>query len=175
MSVSTALWLLACTVDDSPGLSGGEPQAADGGSGDDGLSEGDDGGGGEALWSDVVAVTATGDAGAYTFAATISSPDVDCDRYSDWWEVLTPEGALVFRRILDHSHAHEQPFTRDGGPVEVAATDPLVVRGHFHPTGYGGAAMEGSVAEGFAPAPAIERSFAAAVESQAPQPDKCLF
>ncbi len=175
MTVSMSLWLLACTpADDSPSVSDDDG----GGATDDGTDDatgGDDGTSGEPLLSNVQAVIVTGDEGAYTFAATLKSPDVDCDRYSDWWEVLTTEGALVYRRILDHSHAHEQPFTRDGGPVKVAATDALVVRGHFHPTGYGGDAMAGSVAKGFVAAPSIGKDFAAGVESQAPQPKKCLF
>ena len=193
MTVSIALWLLACTpADDSPSVSddgaggatddGGTADAGDGGSGDDAgngggddADGGDDGTSGDPLVSNVEAVAATGDPGAYTFAATLSSPDVDCDQYADWWEVLTPAGTLVYRRILDHSHAHEQPFTRDGGPVKVTATDPLIVRGHFHPTGYGGAAMSGSVAKGFVSAPEIDKDFAPGVESKDPQPKKCLF
>ena len=183
MTVSIALWLLACTrADDSPPVSddgaGGATDdggTGDGGSGDDATGGGDDGTSGDPLVSNVEAVAVTGDPGAYTFAATLRSPDVDCDQYSDWWEVLTPEGTLVYRRILDHSHAHEQPFTRDGGPVKVSATDPLIVRGHFHPTGYGGAAMSGSVTKGFVAAPEIGKDFAPGVETQDPQPEKCLF
>ena len=183
MTVSIALWLLACTrADDSPPVSddgaGGATDdggTGDGGSGDDATGGGDDGTSGDPLVSNVEAVAVTGDPGAYTFAATLRSPDVDCDQYSDWWEVLTPAGTLVYRRILDHSHAHEQPFTRDGGPVKVSATDPLIVRGHFHPTGYGGAAMSGSVTKGFAAAPEIGKDFAPGVETQDPQPEKCLF
>jgi hypothetical protein len=174
MTVSIALWLFACTADDSPSVSddGDGGAADDGGTGDEG---GDDGTNGDPLFADVEAVDATGDAGAYTIAVTLRSQDVDCDQYADWWEVLTPEGSLVYRRILDHSHPHEQPFTRDGGPVEVTATDPLIVRGHFHPTGYGGAAMSGTVAKGFVAAPEIGKDFAADVESQKPQPKGCLF
>ena len=183
MTVSIALWLLACThADDSPSVSddgaGGATDdggTADDGTGDDGTGGGDDGTSGEPLLSNVEAVSVTGDPGAYTFAATLRSPDVDCDQYSDWWEVLTPKGTLVYRRILDHSHADEQPFTRDGGPVKVSATDPLIVRGHFHPTGYGGAAMSGSVTKGWVAAPEIGKDFAPGVEKQDPQPKKCLF
>jgi hypothetical protein len=179
MTVSIALWLLACTpADDSPSVSdaGAGGATDDGGTGDAGDDgSGDDGTGGDPALSNVEAVAATGDPGAYTVAVTLRSPDVDCDRYSDWWEVLTPEGTLVYRRILDHSHAHEQPFTRDGGPVKVSASDPLIVRGHFHPTGYGGAAMSGSVAQGFVKAPEIGKDFAPGVESKDPQPKKCLF
>jgi hypothetical protein len=183
MTVSLALWLLACTpADDSPSVSddgsgggddGGEGAGDDATGGDD--AGGDDGTDGDALVADVEAVSATGDEGAYTFAVALRSPDVDCDQYADWWEVLTPEGALVYRRILDHSHPHEQPFMRDGGPVEVSSTDPLIVRGHFHPSGYGGTAMGGTVAKGFAAAPEIGKDFAPGVESEEPQPKKCLF
>ena len=182
MTVSIALWLCACTADDSPSVSddgdggaGDDGGTGDEGGGDDAAGGGDDGTNGDPLLSDVQAVAATGDPGAYTIAVTLRSPDVDCDQYSDWWEVLTPEGALVYRRILDHSHPHEQPFTRDGGPVKVTATDPLIVRGHFHPTGYGGVAMSGTVANGFAAAPEIDKGFAPDVESQEPQPKECLF
>ena len=193
MTVSIALWLYACTADDSPSVSddgdggaaddGGNGEAAgddggnegDGGGGDDANGGGDDGTSGDPLLSDVEAVAATGDPGAYTIAVTLRSPDVDCDQYADWWEVLTPEGTLVYRRILDHSHPDEQPFTRDGGPVKVGATDPLILRGHFHPTGYGGAAMSGTVAKGFVAAPEIKKGFAPDVESQKPQPKECLF
>ena len=185
MTVSIALWLLACTqTDNSPSVSddgaggatddGGTADAGDDGTGDD-ATGGDGGTSGDPLVSNVEAVSVTGDPGAYTFAATLRSPDVDCDQYSDWWEVLTPEGTLVYRRILDHSHADEQPFTRDGGPVKVSATDPLIVRGHFHPTGYGGAAMSGSVTKGWVAAPEIGKDFAPGVEKQDPQPKKCLF
>jgi hypothetical protein len=186
MTVSIALLLLACTsADDSPPLSDDEVPADDGlgegdeGAGDDGNTgdggSGDDGTGGDPLVSNVEAVIVTGEEWAYTFAATLRSPDVDCKQYSNWWEVLTPAGTVVYRRILDHSHADEQPFTRDGGPVTVKSTDALIVRGHFDPTGYGGQAMEGSVAKGFVKAPEIGKDFAADVEDDAPQPKKCLF
>src|SRR6185436_14902917 len=101
MTVSIALWLLACTrADDSPSVSddgaggatddGGTGDAGDGGSGDDAGSGGDDatgggddGTGGDPLLSNVEAVAATEDSGAYTVAVTLHSPDVDCDQYSD--------------------------------------------------------------------------------------------
>src|SRR6185436_9893652 len=70
MTVSIALWLLACTrADDSPSVSddgagganddGGTGDAGDGGSGDDAT-------GGDPLLSSVEAVSVTGDPGAYT-------------------------------------------------------------------------------------------------------------
>ncbi|HHO54630.1 MAG TPA: hypothetical protein ENK18_28080 [Deltaproteobacteria bacterium] len=123
---------------------------------------------------DVEAVTVSGDPGAYTFAVTLASDETGCDQYADWWEVLGADGSLLFRRILDHSHPSEQPFTRSGAPVEVSSEQQLVVRGHLHPRGYVGGALSGSVAAGFAPVD-LEPGFADDVEQAAPQPDGCLF
>lgn len=50
--------------------------------------------------AEVSEVKATGQANKYTFAVTVKSPDTGCDRYADWWEVITPEGELIYRRVL---------------------------------------------------------------------------
>ncbi len=124
--------------------------------------------------ADVVSVEATGEPGAYTFEVGISSPDTGCDRYADWWEVLSEDGGLLYRRVLTHSHVDEQPFVRPGGPVEVA-TDQLVwVRAHMHPGGYGGRAAKGSVAGGFELVD-LEAGFASAAAAQEPLPRGCRF
>lgn len=129
---------------------------------------------GAAPVADVVSVAVTGETGAYTFAVGIRSDETGCDRYADWWEVLTPEGSLVYRRILDHSHPSEQPFVRTGGPVSVGAADPLVVRAHLAPGGFHGAAMAGSVADGFGEVE-LKPGFAADLEAVPPLPSGCLF
>jgi len=123
----------------------------------------------------VKAVTATGDPGAYTFAATLLTADIDCDQYADWWEVITPTGELLYRRILLHSHPDEQPFTRDGGPVPVQAGDEVVLRAHMNTTGYGGEALRGSVSAGFVFDPKIGEEFAANLATQEPLPTDCLY
>jgi hypothetical protein len=125
--------------------------------------------------ADVLNVSISGAQGAYTFAVTVDSPDTGCDQYSDWWEVLTPEGELLYRRILLHSHVNEQPFTRQGGPVPVQSQQTVIVRAHMSNLGYGGAAMRGTVEGGFEPAPDIKEDFAPEVETQAPQPLFCLY
>lgn len=122
--------------------------------------------------ADVLKVAARGKPGAYQLAVTIRSPDRDCNAYANWWEVVGEDGKLLFRRVLMHSHPDEQPFTRPAGPVPIAADATVVVRAHFHPTGYGGAALRGSVAKGFTawePPP----GFAAELAKSEPLPKEC--
>ncbi len=137
----------------------------------DGTPAGTEGG---ATLADVTAVEVSGGAGAYTFAVTIRSPDTGCDRYADWWEVTTESGELVHRRILAHSHVDEQPFTRSSSPVEVDAATTVIVRAHLSRGGYGGVAMRGSAADGFAAAD-LPADFAAQLETADPLPTGCAF
>jgi hypothetical protein len=122
--------------------------------------------------ADVVEVAARGRPGAYELAVTVKSSDRNCDAYANWWEVVSEDGKLLFRRVLMHSHPDEQPFTRPGGPVPIAAETTVVVRAHFHPTGYGGAALRGSVAAGFAPW-TPPPGFAAGLAKVDPLPREC--
>ena len=122
----------------------------------------------------VVGVTVSGGPQAYTFAVSVQSDDLGCDQYADWWEVVTPEGELIYRRILNHSHVDEQPFTRDGGPVAVGATDEVVVRAHLHPSGYVGDALRGTAEGGFG-ATVVEDGFGAELATAPPLPDDCWF
>ena len=137
-------------------------------------------------YANVVAVSvASGSEGAYTFSVSIESADIDCTQYANWWEVLTEDGALSYRRILDHSHTDangssdaDKPgntFTRTGGPVPVAADAVVLVRAHMSTGGYNGTVMRGSATEGFVQAPDIGVDFAAAVEALEPQSTSCAF
>lgn len=124
--------------------------------------------------ADVTDVTVSGEPGNYRFSVTIESPDTGCEQYADWWEVVDRDGDLVYRRILAHSHTDEQPFTRSGGPVDVAADELVYVRAHMNTGGYGGRAVR------FTPNSEPEEAdvssdFAAGLESVAPQPDGCAF
>ena len=109
-----------------------------------------------------------------TFSVTVSSPDTGCDRYADWWEVVTPEGELIYRRVLLHSHVNEQPFTRSGGPVNVAGDRPLIVRVHMHPDGYSPEAFSGTINGGFS-AVTLESDFSLQLTEQEPLPTSCAF
>lgn len=124
--------------------------------------------------ADVEAVAVQGTPGNYSFAVTVSSPDTGCEQYADWWEVITPSGELVERRILLHSHVNEQPFTRSSTAIDISATDTVIVRAHMNDTGYGGQALQGTVSSGFE-ATDLPADFASELASAPPQPTSCAF
>jgi len=124
--------------------------------------------------ADVTAVRVRGEPGAYEFEVEIKSLDVGCAQYADWWEVIDTDGKLIYRRLLEHSHADEQPFRRSGGPVPIASDTEVWVRAHMNTTGYGGTAFKGSAAAGFRRA-ALAPSFAADLARQSPLPEGCAF
>jgi hypothetical protein len=125
--------------------------------------------------ADVLAVTATGGPDAWSVSVTVESPDTGCDRYADWWEILGVDGELLYRRILDHSHVDEQPFTRASeGNVALGGDLVVRVRAHLHPDGYGGQVLEGQLGGTFEPVD-VDVDFGAALESAEPLPEECLF
>ena len=124
--------------------------------------------------ADVIAVQASGQPGNYQFNVGIRSPDKGCSQYADWWEVVSTDRKLLYRRVLLHSHVSEQPFTRSGGPVPIEANTVVWVRAHMNNGGYGGAAFKGSVNNGFTQA-MPEHGFAGDLSRQAPLPDGCDF
>lgn len=124
--------------------------------------------------ADVIAVQVTGQPDAYQFSVGIRSPDKGCAQYADWWEVVSKDGKLLYRRVLLHSHVDEQPFTRAGGPVPIQPDTVVWVRAHMNTVGYGGIAFMGSPKTGFIQAmPAA--GFAADLAKQSPLPDGCDF
>ena len=124
--------------------------------------------------ADVLRLDVSGSENAYQFSVEIRSPDTGCEQYADWWEVVSEDGDLIYRRILAHSHVGEQPFRRTGGPVAIDADTIVIVRAHMHPHGYGGTVLQGSVAGGFS-AVQLEPDFAAGIELIEPLPSGCAF
>lgn|SRR5665811_831078 len=122
----------------------------------------------------VAKIEVSGNANAYTFAVTIESPDTGCDQYADWWEVVDLDGHLIYRRILDHSHVTEQPFTRSGENIGLAENKVVYVRMHMNNSGYSIQAQKGSVENGFQ-ATELDVKFAEDLEKVAPLPDGCAF
>lgn len=125
-------------------------------------------------FADVLSAQVTGDSGSYQFAVEVSSPDTGCDRYADWWEVVSEDGDLLYRRILLHSHVDEQPFTRSGGPVDIEPDSVVYVRAHMNTSGYGGQVLKGTVRDGFEPIE-VETGFGSGLERVPPQPENCAF
>lgn len=128
----------------------------------------------ENIRADVQSVTASGTAGAYTFAVKLQSVETGCAQYADWWEVLSEKGELVYRRILVHSHPDTQPFTRSGGIVTVDANDVVYIRAHMNMLGYVGDLFKGTVSTGFKKVTKA-LTFPKDIEKQSPLPQGCLF
>jgi len=122
----------------------------------------------------IVSVSTSGNENAYTFNVEVLSPDKGCNQYANWWEVLTENEELIYRRILGHSHVNEQPFTRSGGSVNIAKDQIVIVRAHMNTSGYGIKAFKGSVANGFV-AFETNQGFANDLATQSPLPSGCAF
>lgn len=124
--------------------------------------------------AEVVNITASGTENNYTFSVGIKSPDTGCDQYANWWEVISEDGSLIYRRILGHSHVDEQPFIRSGGTVKILNDQIVIIRAHMNNLGYGNNAYKGSVNDGFKNT-TLELDFALDVELLDPQPGDCAF
>ena len=122
----------------------------------------------------VLKVEARGRPSNYHFAVTIDSPDIGCEQYANWWEVISEDGELLYRRILAHSHVDEQPFTRNGGSIPLQPNQIAIVRVHMHPTGYSTKAQIGTVEAGFYPI-TLDPDFAMQVAQQQPLPTGCAY
>jgi len=122
----------------------------------------------------VTEVSVTGEEDLYSFNVTISSPDLGCQQYVDWWEVIDLDGNLLYRRIFTHSHVDEQPFTRLGDPFNISANEEVYIRAHMNTTSYGTNVFKGSVADGFSSS-FLASDFALNLEEVEPLPGNCAF
>ncbi|WP_344928022.1 hypothetical protein [Aquimarina addita] len=122
----------------------------------------------------VTNVSVTGEENNFIFNVTVKSPDLGCNQYADWWEVLSEEGELLYRRILLHSHVDDQPFTRSGGPVAITKEQVVYIRAHMNTNGYGSVVYKGSVSVGFTEH-ILDTDFAIDVVTEEPLPDGCAF
>ena len=127
----------------------------------------------ESAIAQVTKVEATGEPNNYTFAVTIDSPDTGCNSYADWWEVITLQGELIYRRVLLHSHVDEQPFTRTGGAVAIQPEEEVIVRVHMSRSGYSRQGQQGTVESGFITVTLPQDL--ANLESVEPLPENCAF
>jgi hypothetical protein len=128
-----------------------------------------------ATQAEVLGVEVSGRPNNYRFSVTIKSPDLGCQQYADWWEVISEDGeTLIYRRVLMHSHTGEQPFTRMGGPVKIDPHQKVMVRVHMNTSGYSTQVFIGSVATGFTKT-STKPDFAVGLAQQKPLPKNCAF
>jgi len=120
----------------------------------------------------VVSLIVSGKENNYKFNVGVSSPDTGCDQYANWWEIITEDGTLLYRRILAHSHINEQPFVRSGPALKIKANKTVYIRAHMNSSGYGTKVYKGSVNSGFKPA-ILSTDFSSDLENMQPQPGKC--
>ena len=77
--------------------------------------------------------------GVYDFDVTVKSADRGWGYYADAFEVLSPDGTMLGRRVLMHPHETEQPFTRELHGVRIpAGVERVTVRARHKPKGYDG-------------------------------------
>lgn len=122
----------------------------------------------------IVSVKTSGSENKYNFSVGVLSSETGCDQYADWWEVVSTEGELIYRRILVHSHVDEQPFVRSGGIVDISKDQIVIIRVHMNNSGFSPLGFRGSVSSGFSEI-RTEESFAADLETQVPLPSGCAF
>jgi hypothetical protein len=124
--------------------------------------------------ADVIGARAAGETGSLTVSVTIRSDETGCDQYADWWEIVTPAGELVARRILAHSHPTDNPFERSEPDVALDLETDVIIRAHMAPGGYSGDAIQGSFNSGFTTAE-LEDGWASSLADSPPLPEDCLF
>lgn len=119
-------------------------------------------------------VDTSGEENNYQFSVGIKSPDTGCNQYANWWEVISEEGVLIYRRILGHSHVDEQLFVRSGGPVAIEKDQVVIIRAHMNTSGYSTQIFKGSIANGFSEN-TLAGDFAIELETTEPLPSNCAF
>ena len=124
--------------------------------------------------ANVTNVSTDGSDGNYRFFVTIKSDETGCEQYANWWEVVSLDGKLLYRRILFHSHPNDQPFERSGGRINIKDTNIVYIRAHMNTTSYSGDVFKGSVKNGFKKTndKIINSSH---IEKMSPLPKGCAF
>jgi hypothetical protein len=87
--------------------------------------------------ANIIDVKVTNNQGSYRFDVTIEHDDTGWDHYADGWEVLTPAGDVLGKRVLAHPHVNEQPFTRSLSGVRIPQdVSAVTIRAHDSIHGY---------------------------------------
>lgn len=85
----------------------------------------------------ITGVEVTENNGSFRFDVTLRHDDAGWDHYADGWEVLSPTGDVLGKRVLAHPHVSEQPFTRSLSGVKIPQELGTVsIRAHDSVHGY---------------------------------------
>lgn len=87
--------------------------------------------------AEIVDVKVTANQGSYRFDVTLRHEDTGWEHYADGWEVLSPAGDSLGKRVLAHPHVSEQPFTRSLSGVKIPeGIGTVSIRAHDSVHGY---------------------------------------
>lgn len=87
--------------------------------------------------AEIVDVAVTSMQDSFRFDVTLRHDDAGWDHYADGWEVLSPTGEVLGKRVLAHPHVSEQPFTRSlSGVVIPRGIGTVSIRAHDSVHGY---------------------------------------
>ena len=85
----------------------------------------------------IVDVKVTDNQGSFRFDVTLEHADTGWDHYADGWEVMSPAGDVLGKRVLAHPHVDEQPFTRSLSGVRIPqGVNTVTIRAHDSVHGY---------------------------------------
>lgn len=85
----------------------------------------------------VIDVSVTNNNGSFRFDVTLEHADSGWDHYADGWEVVSPAGDVLGKRVLAHPHVNEQPFTRSLSGVQIPQdVNKVSIRAHDSVHGY---------------------------------------
>jgi hypothetical protein len=85
----------------------------------------------------IIDVNVTNNNGSFRFDVTLEHADSGWDHYADGWEVVSPAGDVLGKRVLAHPHVNEQPFTRSLSGVQIPQDVKKVsIRAHDSVHGY---------------------------------------
>ena len=85
----------------------------------------------------IVDVKVTDNQGSFRFDVTLEHADTGWDHYAVGWEVMSPAGDVLGKRVLAHPHVDEQPFTRSLSGVRIPqGVNTVTIRAHDSVHGY---------------------------------------
>ena len=85
----------------------------------------------------IIDVKVTDNQGSFRFDVTLEHADAGWDHYADGWEVISPAGDVLGKRVLAHPHVNEQPFTRSLSGVQIPqGVNTVSIRAHDSVHGY---------------------------------------